>query len=367
MIERWFPCAEVSDASASGWGSGQSEKALFTWFAARPLAQAKAAVLTSLLRWPETETEQRALQNLVKRALVERDGARDELLEELKNEYPAGATLLDPFSGRGMIPLEAARLNISATGVDYSPVATLAGELLADYPLRDWSSEPTVVFDGSPLQLHENKLIGDVRQILDEIGRRFSREMGYFYPPYKGRQPWGYVWAITLPCQECRRRFPVTGSLVLRHALSTKGDPGQSYRIVVDREAGTYTALVHDGPPMGPPTLVALTKNGKSVRGKVAVCPFCEHVHAKDLHTRLAGEGLGEDVLLVAADLDPVVGKSFRTPTSAEYEAVVHANAAISSEPDFGVGLSANPDEPFRLLTRIHSRLFRMGPRRTET
>ncbi len=30
MIERWFPCAEVSEASSSGWGSGKSEKALFT-------------------------------------------------------------------------------------------------------------------------------------------------------------------------------------------------------------------------------------------------------------------------------------------------------------------------------------------------
>jgi hypothetical protein len=40
MIERWFPCAEVSEASGSGWGSGKSERALFTWFAARPLAQA---------------------------------------------------------------------------------------------------------------------------------------------------------------------------------------------------------------------------------------------------------------------------------------------------------------------------------------
>jgi putative DNA methylase len=46
MIERWFPCAEVSAASKSGWGSGKSEKALFTWFAARPLAQAKAALQT---------------------------------------------------------------------------------------------------------------------------------------------------------------------------------------------------------------------------------------------------------------------------------------------------------------------------------
>ena len=36
-------------------GSGKSEKNLFTWFAARPLAQAKAAVVTSLLPWPDDE------------------------------------------------------------------------------------------------------------------------------------------------------------------------------------------------------------------------------------------------------------------------------------------------------------------------
>ena len=52
MIERWFPCAEVSEYSAKGWGTGFAEKSLFTWFASRPLAQAKAAVICSLLPWP---------------------------------------------------------------------------------------------------------------------------------------------------------------------------------------------------------------------------------------------------------------------------------------------------------------------------
>ena len=53
MIERWFPCQEVSDASAAGWGTGNAEANIFTWFAKRPLAQAKAAVITSLLPWPD--------------------------------------------------------------------------------------------------------------------------------------------------------------------------------------------------------------------------------------------------------------------------------------------------------------------------
>lgn len=87
MIERWFPCAEVSEASVSGWGSGKSEKALFTWFAARPLAQAKAAVLTSLLPWPDDEPEQVRLQNLVRDAMTGRDAAHAGLLVELAKTY----------------------------------------------------------------------------------------------------------------------------------------------------------------------------------------------------------------------------------------------------------------------------------------
>ena len=218
MIERWFPCAEVSDASSSGWGSGKSEKALFTWFAARPLAQAKAAVLTSLLPWPEDETEQRRLQDLVRTAMTGRDAAHAELVAELAKTYPDGVSMLDPFSGRAMIPLEAARLGATAHGVDYSPVATLAGQLLADYPLRDWAGEPHIPFgQQSTLGTENSRLLDDVRLVLDEIAKRYADQMAEVYPMVEGRQPWGYLWAATLPCQECGHRFPLTGSLVLRH------------------------------------------------------------------------------------------------------------------------------------------------------
>ena len=47
--------------------------------------------------------------------------------------------------------------------------------------------------------------------MLDEVERRFEDSMVEFYPKYSGHQPWGYLWAVTLPCQECGRRFPVTG------------------------------------------------------------------------------------------------------------------------------------------------------------
>lgn len=231
MIERWFPCAEVSEASQSGWGSGKSEKALFTWFAARPLAQAKAAVLTSLLPWPEDEEEQRRLQSLVRKAMTGREAAQREVLAELAAAHPDGASMLDPFSGRAMIPLEAARLGVESHGVDYSPVATLAGQLLADFPLRDWSAEPELFCgDKDALATANSRLLNDVRAVLDEVGKRFARAVADLYPALAGKQPWGYLWAVTLPCQECGRRFPLTGSLVLRYPLPTKGDPGGELR-----------------------------------------------------------------------------------------------------------------------------------------
>lgn len=345
MIERWFPTAEVSEASAAGWGSGQSEKAMFPWFAARPLAQAKAAVLTSLLPWPDDPEEQRRLQDLVRAALTDRDAGYHELTEELARVYPEGSSMLDPFSGRAMIPLEAARLGVRAWGIDYSPVATLAGTLLADYPLRDWSDEPELPFAGYARNRLENRLVQDVRVFLDQVGSRFAAAMCDFYPQHRGRQPWGYLWATTLPCQECGRRFPIVGSLVLRHPLPRHNDQGQSFQIRVDRKSGQFEAVVHDGSPIATPTLVALKKAGKVQRGKVVVCAFCEHVHSKDVHTRLANEGLGRDVLLLAADLDDEVGKSFRPVTDKEVAVVALANKALLAERTSMPGLTTVPNE----------------------
>ena len=198
-----------------------------------------------------------------------RDAAHAELVAELAKTYPDGASMLDPFSGRAMIPLEAARLGATAYGIDYSPVATLAGQLLADYPLRDWAGEPDLPFgQQNTLGTGSSRLLDDVRLVLDEIGKRYADQMADVYPMVDGKQPWGYLWAVTLPCQECGHRFPLTGSLVLRHPLPVKGDLGQSYRIEADRRTGEFQAVVHDGPPEGRPTLVARTRDGKAVRAR---------------------------------------------------------------------------------------------------
>lgn len=322
LIERWFPCEEVSEHSASGWGTGFAEKSLFTWFASRPLAQAKAAVICSLLPWPDDPAEQESLKDLVREAMTGYDAANAELRAELAKHYPDGAKLCDPFSGRAMIPLEAARLGVQTWGIDYSPVATLAGRLLADYPMRNWDNEPALPFEGYEEHaaefFTEPRLLRDVRFVLDEVGRRYEAAMGEFYPIVDGKRPWGYVWAVTLPCTNCGNRFPLTGNLALRNPkpAATGGrrpkpaDPGQSYRIVADTGTGRFWSEVHDGPPEGSPTLVKMAGR----RGKTAVCCFCAHPHPLDTLKRLMRDGLKGDMMLAVADLDDEVGKRYRAP-----------------------------------------------------
>lgn len=364
MIERWFPCKEVSENSAAGWGSGNTERSLFTWFAARPTAQAKAAVICSLLPWPDDEAEQKRLQELVKRAMTGRYAARDELRDEILKANPEGASMLDPFSGRGMIPLEAARLGIESHAVELSPVAVLASHLLTDYPFRDWRGEPELPFGnrkaGDPEMIPAlseesaaDRYYRDVKAVLDEVGRRHAESMQEFYPMVKGRQPWGYLWAVTLPCQECGRRFPLVGSYSLRLASSKKAtkareafdDPGQSFYIDADSKTGEFAAVVHEGSPRHTPTLANAVSGGKKARGKSAVCPFCSHTHPLETHKRLAFEGKGQDALLVVADHDDTLGKRFREPTAVEVHAADAAVAALANEPEFSPFLTALPDE----------------------
>lgn len=356
MIERWFPSAEVSANSASGPVSGNTERGLFPWFAARPTAQAKAAVICSLLPWPEDEGEQKRLQELVREAMTGRYSASDELQLEILSAYPEGASILDPFSGRGIIPLEAARLGIESHAVDYSPVAVLASKLLTDFPFRNWDLEPPLPYAPPADGLYDDRprLLRDVEALFAEIEARWRDEMRDFYPEVSGRLPRGYLWAVALPCQECERYFPLVGSYQLRLPSIRKGkkgqpdvqDLGQSFYVEANAESGEFRAIVHDGPPVATPTLASRTGiDGRKIAGKSATCPFCDHVHLTAEHRRMSSEGKGKDCLLVVADNSDNGGKTYRVPTSLEIKAAASAKSALARIPAANPFMSAVPDE----------------------
>jgi len=343
MIDRWFPVTAVDKACGTPAGSGRVEKAIFTWFASRPIAQARAAALTALL------PDEPALKPLIEAAVRQGDrDSIDKLAGQVVATYRGSApVVLDMFSGRAIIPLEAARAGASAIGIDLSPVATLAGRLLADYPTRDWSAEPVIPFLSrriDPLDLcsaSRGRLVQDVEVLLAEVGHRIAARMDSYYPRNKvGEFPWGYLWAITIPCDGCKRRFPLLGSLVLRHPYKKTGDLGQSLRLLTDKDS--WAVEVIDGPPVQRPTYSSgLKADGNKKKGKTARCLFCGFPHPLEAVKAKGAGGQYEDALLVVADTDAANNRYFRLPNEVERAAV----ARIGLDVDYGCPYPAVPDE----------------------
>lgn len=313
LIEQWFPVSAVDEACGTPVGSGQNEKAIFTWFASRPIAQARAAVITSLLASAGEEDPRPELLELVNEAILTGNaGALEKLATEIADPSGQPPVVLDCFSGRGIIPLEAARLGLRSVGLDWLPVAVLASRLLADWPLRDWNNEALLPFqrnaaDEEALALFsdvapEPRLLADLRVLFAEIDQRVESVISAYYPKNPdGSYPWGYLWATTIPCDRCQRRFPLLGFLVLRHPYALTNDPGQALTILTDESRGTWEVKVVEGAPTGRPTFSA----AEGRRGKSARCPFssCGHVHSLDAVKAKGFAGQYEDAPLVAADL----------------------------------------------------------------
>ena len=344
----WFPISAVDTAVTTPHGSGRSEKALMTWFAARPIAQARAAMLTAVL-----PTDREDVQQLIEIAITAEAGVIDrravtfadsikQLSAMVADMYPDGLLMLDPFSGRGIIPLEAGRFGMRSVGIDLAPLAVLASRLLAQYPQTDWSHEPRLpdnwyddrMGDGRP------KLVQDVEAFLNRVGLTLLELAEPYYSRNpNGSYPWGYLWAVTIPCDGCGRRFPLVGSLVLRQPRTTNSDPGQWLRLKPTGD--TYTCVVEEGvPPETAQTFVSVSGQ----RGRVGRCLFCRHVHSLDVVKRKGFGGEYKDAILIAAETGQRNGPSkiFRQLRPEEVEAALRAESADLEEVD---GLSAIPDE----------------------
>lgn len=326
LIDTWFPCAAVDEACTNSAGSGLNEKAIFTWFASRPIAQARAAVVTALL--PERADLHPIVDSAVRGDMV----AIDKLADAVREFYPENRpVVLDVFSGRGIIPLEAARFGATAVGLDLSPVATLAGRILADYPLHDWGNEPLLPWAESETTEdtlfttgNRPRIVADAEKFLAEVGKRMRKAVERHYPRNRdGSFPWGYLWAISIPCDGCGRRFPLLGSMVLRHPYSRTGDLGQALRIVAEGDA--WRAEVMDGLPDQAPTYSSIDLgSGKKRKGKSARCPFpCGHVHSLETVKAKGRAKEYQDELIIAADTIGKAKRVFRELRQEERDAVV--------------------------------------------
>ena len=397
LAEVDFPIAEVSKHAAREKSIRHGHPStLHLWWARRPLASSRAVLMALLLPDPCDRHCPPAFKSGAMDALLDMgerpagwdddirtdDGLRRALLRFIaefsnwdnsaKQDYLDTARTLaraahpeetplvvDPFAGGGSIPLEALRLGCDTFASDLNPVACLILKvMLEDIPR------------------HGSGLADELRRAGAEIKSKAELELAGLYPKDPdGATPIAYLWARTVRCEapDCGAEIPLMRSMLL--CRTTK-------RRLALRP--TITRPTH-GPPqvtfqIFEPEADAEVGAGTVSRAR-ATCLCCNAVMPPDrVRTQLAAQKGGADTTFDAqgnrtggARMTAVVtlkpdeqGRHYRTPTSADYDAVHRAQQridAVLDEWEHGgrQGLCPVPDEPLPPIGTIGFRVQRYG------
>ena len=138
------------------------------------------------------------------------------------------------------------------------------------------------------------------------------------------------------PARNAVARFPLVGSYNLRlpsmkRATKTRAefdDPGQSFYIDADAPAGTFHAVVHDGPPAAPPPSPTAVVGGRKVKGSRRPAPSAAtSTPWRPQAARAGGRGSGRAARR-RGSRRAASARPSANPTAAEIEAAAAAAAA---------------------------------------
>jgi putative DNA methylase len=253
LIEVALPLPEINDASAYDKmpGIGPHPKGIHQWWARLPLPCARAVLFASVVTDPsddptwkdksdhKQDAERERLFGIVRRLMGQKlhehpevyAEARTEMLKHCGGKLPP---MLDPFSGGGSIPLEAARLGFEATAADLNPVAVLLNKCNLELAPR-WAGHAPV----NPEDRHRiggaqswpgtHGLAADVRYYGRLIRARTQEKIGHLYPKMRLPKEHGggeanivaWLWARTVASPDPAARgahVPLVRSFTLSSA-----------------------------------------------------------------------------------------------------------------------------------------------------
>ncbi len=346
FIDKWFPIKEVSFESVrerKTFTALPPMYALHIWFARRPLATSRSAILGSIL--PNSSDAKQFLNimgipsgknfdSIVQRIELAKSQKKNVLgiitwdrafthtpnqaeLDWLSRETESlwntnQLVILDPMAGGGSIPFEAARLGLKVIAGDLNPVSFVCLKATVEYPLK-----------------FRMKLVSAVDEFCSKVQAAATRELGDFYPRLSDEKIHAYLWARTVRCQHCGLVIPISPNwwllcegkatdVAAMPKVSRKGDTC-SFEIVTNPKKHGFD------PDIGTDT------------GKDVICPRpgCSFLNLSTYIKAEAQSGrLGHQ--LYAICLKKASGRktawSFRTPTDVEIEAFEHASNTLSKK-----------------------------------
>lgn len=209
LIEVALPLPEINDASSYDKmpGIGPHPKGIHHWWARLPLPSARAVLFASVVTDPsddpawknkseaEQDVERERLFGILRRLMGKRLHEHPEVYEEAHREMLKHCDgklppVLDPFSGGGSIPLEAARLGFEAHAADLNPVAVLLNKCNLELAPRWVGHAPVNPNDrerdiGTQVWTGTKGLAADVRFYGQLIQERAIKKIGHLYPKVK--------------------------------------------------------------------------------------------------------------------------------------------------------------------------------------
>lgn len=370
IVSTWFPIEEVSVESVRERSASSALPPLYflhVWFARRPLATSRAAILGTLLprnvkrkdflkllgipadvNLRKAQDELARAKSLGKRLAVnpytwERSykhvptaGEVDNLHQILKESWGLGRPLVvDPMAGGGSIPFEAMRLKLPVVAGDLNPVAFLCLKGTLEYPAK-----------------FGERLVSAVEDLCKSIHETAKAELEEFFPKYLGEKVYAYLWARTVKCSSCGLIIPLSPNWWI--VRTSKDENNVAIKVVVPKAGYKCRFEIVKGPVShGIDPYVGTVKGGR------AECPRCHVVIAGEEVKREAQNGRMGHQLYIVCVKNRGLGRKrvkwdFRPPTKEEEEALEKAEVRLKDRLPRWEALGLVPSEivPEGLKTR---------------
>ncbi|NLN57016.1 MAG: DUF1156 domain-containing protein [Gammaproteobacteria bacterium] len=302
LIDVALPLEDINDASGKEKSIRHGHPStIHPWWASRSLAAGRAILFAQLVNDPggergwykgktkeQADLERERLFNII-RELVKWENsnnetvinaARDEIQKSWKEtcdlngiEAPLPLEFIDPFNGRGYLPLEAQRLGLITHSSDLNPVAVMNGKALIEIPRKCYGIKPLGPEEFSKQQgdsLLEwsgcTGLAEDLRRYAGYIHQEAFQTLKDIYPSVavpksdstKEATVLAWIWARTVPSPSpAANGQPVP--LVSNFAISNVKNREAWVEPVIENNA--YRFVVHEGKM--PSDAMKSTKKGR--------------------------------------------------------------------------------------------------------
>lgn len=313
---------------------------IFRWFARRPTAATRLAILASVMPddisndkllklmciGPKQGAESGIDDYVLKKFSTknDREGSVEEHfgydyphrnvpndeelqeLEQLLQEHWSGEmpVVMDPTAGGGTIPFEALRYGIPTVSNELNPIAWLLNKVILEYAPSIGSVE------------------SEVNYWMDEVEDIVADELKEFFPDRNGVPPNHYYRAYSIECPSCGQRLPISNRWWFNNR----------------RKAAIYP-VIKDGSlefevinPEEENTRSGYDPNGGTVEGGDAECPWCDVVTERSELVEIFNRGDYEfEVCGVRFDKD-IGGTKYHSPSEEDIEAIERATQKVESD-----------------------------------